>query len=74
MSFESSVLADLAELKSQMKVLLGNGQPGRLHELEERVAGHEKFVQRASGLGLVLAPLLTFVHVLADYLQLRWSR
>ena len=73
MNFEQDVRSDLAELKSQMRQLLGNGQPGRLHELEQRVTRHEAFVQRARGLAYVLAPLLTGIHVLADYLRIRWT-
>ena len=35
--FEKQVLADLAALKTEMHLLLGNGQPGRLREVEQRV-------------------------------------
>jgi hypothetical protein len=56
--FEERVLEDLATLKAQMKSLLGNGQPGRLQQLEERVTQHEGLVQRVAGGGAVVGVLL----------------
>ena len=49
--FEAQVLGDLSALKSQMHALLGVGQPGRLHQIEERVAKNERPVQRMKGEG-----------------------
>jgi hypothetical protein len=69
--FENQVLSDLAVLKSQMHELLGNGQPGRLRELEQRVERHERVVQRASGIGALLAFLLTLLHASADLLKFK---
>lgn len=69
--FESQVLSDLAVLKSQMRELLGNGQPGRLRQLEQRVERHERVVQRLSGIGAVLAFLLALLHASADVLKFR---
>jgi hypothetical protein len=69
--FEAQVLADLAELKTQMRALLGNGQPGRLRLLEQRVDASERFIQRAGGIGAVLATALTIANVLINYL--RWK-
>jgi hypothetical protein len=67
--FERQVLADLSELKAQMRALVGNGQPGRVRELERRVARHEAFVQRAGGLGAALALALTLIHFALDLLR-----
>jgi hypothetical protein len=67
--FERQVLADLSELKAQMRALMGNGQPGRVRELERRVAQHEAFVQRAGGLGAALALGLTLIHFALDLLR-----
>ncbi|MEO5936998.1 MAG: hypothetical protein ABIP81_07275 [Terriglobales bacterium] len=64
--FEQQVLEDLAALKSEMRALLGNGQPGRLRQIEDRVAQHEKLVQRFAGLGAVVGGLLTAIHVGID--------
>jgi len=68
--FEKQVLADLAELKANMRWLVGNGRAGVIHELSERVDQHERFVQRAGGIGAVIAGLLTLLHVAVDYLKL----
>jgi hypothetical protein len=67
--FESRVLSDLAELKSQMRSLLGIGQPGRLTELETNVARHDRWIQRASGISAVFAALLILIHVAVDYFR-----
>ncbi len=67
--FERQVLADLAELKTQMHDLVGDGQPGRIRRLEDRVEQHEHLVQRATGIGALLAGLLTLFHVALDYLR-----
>jgi hypothetical protein len=69
--FENQVLSDLAVLKSQMRELLGNGQPGRLRQLEQRVERHERVVQRLSGVGALLAFLLTLLHAGADVLKFK---
>lgn len=69
--FERTVLADLATLKTEMKILLGNGQPGRLRQLESRVEQHEALVQRASGIGALLGVVLTLVHLGIDWMKYR---
>jgi len=69
--FEKQVLADLTALKVQMHLLLGNGQPGRLREVELRVERHEAFVQRVGGLGVLLGTVLTLIHLGVDYLKFR---
>ena len=69
--FEKLVLADLAVLKAEMKALLGNGQPGRLVKVEEKVARHEAALQRAIGIGALGGLGLTLVHLGIDYLRLR---
>ncbi len=65
--FEKTVLADLAELKAHMRWLVGNGKPGLVQDLERRVEEHEKFVQRAGGIGAALGIILTLVHLAIDY-------
>ncbi len=61
--FESAVLQDLSVLKAQMQQLMGIGQPGRLHILEERVDRHEKSVQRMKGLAGAFGGVLTVVQL-----------
>ena len=67
--FEGQILADLSVLKSQMKQLMGIGQPGRLTQLEERVEMHERSVQRMKGLMGAVGGLLTVVHLAIDYFR-----
>lgn len=67
--FEQRVLEDLSQLKAQMRWLVGNGHPGKLKELEERVERHEQFVNRIGGITACLATLITLVHVGMDYLR-----
>ena len=64
--FEGRVLADLSVLKSQMKEIVGNGQPGRLTQLEGRIFDHEKTMQRMKGVAAAFGGLLTFAHVAID--------
>jgi len=72
--FERTVLADLAQLKTDMRWLVGNGSPGRLQELEARVEHHEAMLQRGLGIGAAVGVLLTLVHIGIDYLRMHYSR
>ncbi len=47
--FEAQVLSDLSVLKTQMTGLMGDGNGGRLAELERRMDRHEQNWQRAKG-------------------------
>lgn len=67
--FEGQVLADLSVLKSQMKQLMGIGQPGRLTQLEDRVERHERSVQRMKGVAGAAGGLLTVLHLAIDYFR-----
>ena len=67
--FEGQVLADLSVLKSQMRQVMGIGQPGRLNQLEERVERHERSVQRMKGVAGATGGLLTLVHLALDYFR-----
>lgn len=69
--FEQQVLSDLATLKSEMKALVGNGQPGRLRMIEEKVDRHESVINRAAGMVGLIGALLTAAHLAVDYLRLR---
>lgn len=68
--FEQQVLADLSELKTHMRWLIGNGNPGKVRQLEARVEEHERYVQRAAGIGAAVAFVLTVLHVALEYLRL----
>jgi hypothetical protein len=67
--FEKAVLSDLSILKTEMKLLLGNGQPGRVRQLEDRVEKHERAMQRMNGAGAVFGVLITLVHFVIDVLK-----
>jgi hypothetical protein len=47
--FEAQVLRDLSVLKTQMTGLMGDGNGGRIAELERRLERHEENWQRAKG-------------------------
>ena len=70
--FEQKVLSDLASLKADMRWIVGNGNQGKMQELEERVNHHEAYLQRFTGIATALASLLTLFHLAIDYL--RWKR
>lgn len=69
--FESQVLADLAVLKNQMVVLVGDGNSGRIGSLEETVTEHEQRFQNVRGVAIAFGALLTLVQFLIDYLRRR---
>lgn len=66
--FEGQVLADLSVLKSQMKQVMGIGEPGRLNQLEARIQDHERTVQRLKGFAGAFGALLTVAHFAIDLL------
>jgi hypothetical protein len=65
-NFDDAVMADLCVLKTQMKEIVGNGQPGRLAQVESRVRDHERAVQRLRGMAAAFGGILTFAHVAID--------
>jgi hypothetical protein len=65
--YEAQVLGDLQTLKSQMAQLMGVGQPGRLHHLEERLAATEQGIQRVKGGVGAFGALLTLVHLAISF-------
>jgi len=69
--FEERVLSDLAELKANMRWIIGNGNPGKIQEIEQRVDRHEAYLQRFTGVATAIGSLLTFFHFAIDYLWLR---
>ncbi len=65
--FEAQVLADLHVLKSQMEQVMGIGQPGRLHQLEDRVSANDEGIQKMKGFLAAFGTLLTVVHLAISY-------
>ncbi len=47
--FEAQVLSDLSVLKTQITNLMGDGNGGRIADLERRIEQHEQDWQRAKG-------------------------
>lgn len=67
--FEEQVLKDLSELKAHMRWIVGNGNEGKMQELEQRLTRHEGYVQRVTGMGGALACMITLVHLAFDYMR-----
>lgn len=67
--FEGQILADLRVLKSQMDQLMGVGQPGRILELEERVARHERSVLHLKGTIGAVGTMMAMFHLAVDYFR-----
>ena len=67
MTFEEQVLADLAILKTHMRTLVGNGQPGRVRLVEERLEHHEAMIQRGKTLVIALVPALGIFHLILHF-------
>ena len=61
--FEAQVLSDLSVLKTQMSGLVGDGNGGRLSELERRMERHEQNWQRAKGFVAAFSVLITVLEV-----------
>jgi hypothetical protein len=60
--FEAQVLSDLTVLKTQMNGLMGDGNGGRIVDLERRMERHEQNWQRAKGfLAAFCSPLLKWL-------------
>ncbi len=68
--FEAQVLSDLSVLKNQMTALVGDGNSGRLGELERRMDQHEQNWQRAKGFLAAFSVLLAVLEVAMD----AWKR
>ena len=67
--FEQRVLTDLSELKAHMRWMVGNGNEGKMQELEVRLQRNEAQLQRMGGIGAAFGVLLTLLHVALDYLK-----
>ena len=68
--FEAQVLIDLSVLKTQMNGLMGDGNGGRIAELERRMDRHEQNWQRAKGFVAAFSVLVAALEVAVG----AWSR
>ncbi len=64
--FEAQVLSDLSVLKTQMNGLMGDGNGGRIADLERRMERHEQNWQRAKGFLAAFGVLLTVVEIAVE--------
>lgn len=64
--FEAQVLSDLSVLKSQMTGLMGDGNGGRLAELERRMEQHEQNWQRAKGFVAAFSVVFAVLEVAVE--------
>jgi hypothetical protein len=68
--FETRVLSDLAELKAHMRWVVGNGNEGKIQEIEERLERHEGHLQRMIGVGSAIAAAITVMNLVVNFLRL----
>ena len=68
--FEAQVLSDLSVLKNQMNGLMGDGNGGRIADLERRMEQHEQNWQRAKGFLAAVSVLFAVIEVAVQ----AWSR
>jgi hypothetical protein len=66
--FEAQVLSDLSVLKTQMTTLTGDGNGGRIAELERRMDRHEQNWQRAKGFLAAVSVLFAVIEVAMETL------
>lgn len=54
-----------------MRWIVGNGNEGKMQELEQRMSRQEGYFQRVMGVGGAIAGLLTLFHLAIDYMRTR---
>jgi hypothetical protein len=64
--FEAQVLSDLSVLKTQMTNLAGDGNGGRVADLERRMELHEQRWQRAKGFLAAASVLFAVIEVAVE--------
>ena len=61
--FEAQVLSDLSVLKTKMNGLMGDGNGGRIADLDRRLERHEQNWQRAKGFLAAISVLFAVIEV-----------
>jgi hypothetical protein len=64
--FEAQVLSDLSVLKAQMMSLAGDGNGGRVADLERRMQQHEQHWQRAKGFLAAVTVLFAVIEAAVE--------
>ena len=67
--FEATCGRRNIELKAHMRWIVGNGNEGKIQELEMRIQKHETALQRTAGLGVAAGILVTLMHLALDSLK-----
>lgn len=57
-------------LKVHMRWVVGNGNQGKIQEMEERLNRHETHLQRLVGVGSAIAAAVTVMNLVANFLRL----
>ena len=57
-------------LKAHMRWVVGNGNQGKIQEIEERLQRHETHLQRMMGVGGALAAGITVLNLVVNFLRL----
>jgi hypothetical protein len=68
--FEERVLRDLSELKAHMRWIVGNGNEGKMQEIETRVQRNEAQMQKLAGVGAAFGVLMTVLNLALGGLRL----
>jgi hypothetical protein len=68
--FEERVLRDLSELKAHMRWIVGNGNEGKMQEIESRIQKNEAQMQKLAGVGAAFAGLVTVLNLALNGLRL----
>ena len=68
--FEERVLCDLSEMKAHMRWIVGNGNEGKMQEIETRIQKNEAQMQRLAGVGAALGGLLTVLNLALNGLRM----
>jgi len=58
--FKLHVMECLGELRADMKSIVGNGQPGRLNKLENKVNRHDLYIAGAMGAAVLIGYVLRY--------------
>ncbi len=58
--FKLFVVQKLERLGTQMNSLVGNGQPGRIYQIEQRVERNERVVWMIAGASIVASAVLRY--------------
>jgi len=64
--FEAQVLSDLSVLKTQITNLMGDGNGGRIADLERRMERHEQNWQRAKGFLAAVSVVFAVIEVASE--------